>query len=139
MTHVYHMSSYLISSCDVERLECTKLLVCTKLIMNSVYFPAAQVVLFLRRIVNVISTLSITNQYLLLKQANVDEQWATIRGTDSSSSPNHAPRIELSDVDLQWPWWAYKRDLDWLRLVLWENRPVKRCRESTTRGNYACL
>ena len=101
--------------------------------MNSVYFPA-QVVLLLRRIVNVISTLSITNQYLLLKQANVDEQWATSKVTNSPSL-KHTPPIESSDIDMQWPWWDYRRDWEWPRLVLWESRPVKLCQESTTRGN----
>ncbi|KAG6853811.1 hypothetical protein C0991_001057 [Blastosporella zonata] len=45
------------------------------LTMNSVYFPA-HVVLVLRRIVNVISSLSISNQYILLKQAQADEERA---------------------------------------------------------------
>ncbi|KAG5353918.1 hypothetical protein C0989_000161 [Termitomyces sp. Mn162] len=45
--------------------------------MNSVYFPA-HVVLVLRRIVNVLSSISISNQYILLKQAQADEERAKL-------------------------------------------------------------
>lgn len=103
-------------------------------IMNSVYFPA-QVVLLLRRIVNVISTLSISNQYLLLKQASADEQRVNTRVADSPSLKH--PQVKLGDVGVRWPWWwSYRRDWEWPRLMLQDKWPVKQYQETTTRGNY---
>ena len=95
--------------------------------MKSVYCPG-QVVLLLRRIVNVISTLSLSNQYLLLHQASSDEKR---RGVESSSSSLKQPGDE-------WPWWAYKRDWpgEWTPQVFLENRPVKPYQELSMRGNH---
>lgn len=102
-------------------------------IMNSVYFPA-QVVLLLRRIVNVISTLSISNQYLLLKQASADEQRVNTRVADSPSLKH--PQVKLGDVGVRWPWWwSYRRDWEWPRLMLQDKWPVKQYQETTTRAH----
>ncbi|RDB19050.1 Lipase 2 [Hypsizygus marmoreus] len=81
--------------------------------MSSVYFPA-HVVLVLRRIVNVISSLSISNQYLLIKQ---DRARARAQSTSTSTSTSTADAGTLNPpssraVDVEWPKW------DWPRLVL---------------------
>ncbi|KNZ78991.1 hypothetical protein J132_07143 [Termitomyces sp. J132] len=62
--------------------------------MNSVYFPA-HVVLVLRRIVNVLSSISISNQYILLKQAQADEERAKLHVINSKSSS--------ALLDQEWP------------------------------------
>jgi len=89
--------------------------------MNSVYFPA-HVVLILRRIVNVISTLSISNQYLL-KYANADEQ-STRADSPAKLSPflKQSPLSTRRDVDVEWPSWSYKRGWEWPPFGLRENR-----------------
>ena len=73
--------------------------------MSGISFPV-QVALLLRRLVNVISTFSVSNQYLLLKQARAEEKAAL----DSDGS--RPTRTALSSLKL----------LDW-RWVLW-NTPV---------------
>ncbi|KAF8073499.1 Alpha/Beta hydrolase protein [Lyophyllum atratum] len=73
--------------------------------MNSVYFPA-HVVLVLRRIVNVISTLSISNQYLLLKQAKLDDERPRNPGVPFDDLAGHG-----------WPRRTSRSTWDWHRLV----------------------
>ncbi|KAG6820623.1 hypothetical protein H0H93_014226 [Arthromyces matolae] len=74
--------------------------------MNSVYFPA-NVVLVLRRIVNVISTLSISNQYILLKQAQADEERTKV----SVIKPSGTSLLDFQGQ--RWPKWDSIRDWDW--------------------------
>lgn len=74
--------------------------------MNSVYFPA-HVVVIIRRLVNVVSTLSISNQYLLHQQSLVK--------LDELPSSNNFNCLEhpfdcLKNVE--WPWWAVRRNWD---------------------------
>ena len=71
--------------------------------MNSLYFPA-HVVVIIRRLVNVVSTFSISNQYLLHRQ--------TLPNSDESPSLNNLkqPFDGLSNV--QWPWWTVKSNWD---------------------------
>lgn len=74
--------------------------------MNSVYFPA-HVVVIIKRLVNVVSTLSISNQYLLHQQ--------TLAKPDESQSSHNLNCIEhpfdcLKNVE--WPWWAVRRNWD---------------------------
>ncbi|GLB38160.1 putative triacylglycerol lipase [Lyophyllum shimeji] len=76
--------------------------------MNSVYFPA-HVVLVLRRIVNVISSLSISNQYLLLRQAQADEE----RIRHRTSPPSSRKRVSLRESSS----WPSCLTWDWPRLV----------------------
>ncbi|KAG5636088.1 hypothetical protein H0H81_009136 [Sphagnurus paluster] len=77
--------------------------------MNSVYFPA-HVVLVLRRIVNVISSLSISNQYILLKQAQADEERLKL-------THNAQVRSVRALDELEWPRRATRSTWDWHRLL----------------------
>jgi triacylglycerol lipase len=111
--------------------------------MSSVYFPA-HVVLILRRIVNVISTLSISNQYLLLKRASTDEQRGSCGGVGSShdlssSSLKNSLRVELSGVGVEWPWWVYERGWEWPWIVRQVGRSVAPSHAYTTSGNEVGL
>ena len=76
--------------------------------MNSVYFPA-HVVLIIKRLVNVVSTLSISNQYFLHQQtpAKTDE-------LPSANNLNGTGSMRPSDClkDVEWPWWAVRRNWD---------------------------
>ncbi|KAG6812104.1 hypothetical protein H0H92_004333 [Tricholoma furcatifolium] len=81
--------------------------------MNSVYFPA-HVVLVLRRIVNVISTLSISNQYILLKQAQADEERAKPLTVKPQTSLQQLERRES-------PKWNSLRNWDWSRTMGFNN------------------
>ncbi|PPQ73240.1 hypothetical protein CVT24_009951 [Panaeolus cyanescens] len=86
--------------------------------MNSVYFPA-HVVVIIRRLVNVVSTLSISNQYILHRQAqqaqhNTSDQ-ATAQGHDTSSTSSR--KQSLSDFNSsEWPWRYLKNN--WDRVIL---------------------
>jgi hypothetical protein len=64
--------------------------------MSNVYFPVQIVVLF-RRLVHVISTLSISNHYLLARQGNQVE--------DSTKQKHKQPEGTFSWPNLNWPWW----------------------------------
>ncbi|KAH0586459.1 hypothetical protein H2248_007691 [Termitomyces sp. 'cryptogamus'] len=76
--------------------------------MNSVYFPA-HVVLVLRRIVNVLSSISISNQYILLKQAQADEERAKLHVINSKSSS--------ALLDQEWPSLTSLKSWDWRRTL----------------------
>ncbi|KAG6844064.1 hypothetical protein H0H87_010062 [Tephrocybe sp. NHM501043] len=76
--------------------------------MNSVYFPA-HVVLVLRRIVNVISSLSISNQYILLKQAQADEERSRLNFKIPSQRVLNLPVRE-------WSQWKSLSGWDWSRV-----------------------
>lgn len=78
--------------------------------MSSVYFPA-HVVLVLRRIVNVISSLSITNQYILLKQAKADQ--------DRTQKPQMTPNLS----GVKWPSWTFKHRWDYAQPASPESIP----------------
>ena len=86
--------------------------------MSSVYYPA-HVVLVLRRIVNLISTLSISNNYLLPKSTITD----TDRGIVAHSTVN-APLSVISSSpfvrhnELWWPWSFRQHDWNWISLRL---------------------
>lgn len=88
--------------------------------MSSVYFPA-HVVLVFRRIVNVISTLSISNQYLLLKKAKSDEDPARyLHLAEKSTNVSNSPLLrELKGT--QQSWWASGSNWGWPRFVLLES------------------
>lgn len=78
--------------------------------MNSVYFPT-HVVLVFRRIVNVLSSLSISNQYILLKQAQADEEPTKfhVKALKASSQP-------LRDLQgREWPALTSLKSWDWRR------------------------
>lgn len=91
-------------------------------IMNSVYVPA-HVALILRRIVNVISTLSISNQYLLSKRTQAEQHSIE----DKQGEPSHRrPRsfgegaVAASSwenfgvlKDVGWPAWTQRGPWDW--------------------------
>ena len=92
--------------------------------MSSVYFPAHVVVLF-RRIVNVVSTISISNQYVLSTQSGL---------ADDTVHPKMGPRnwpapSEQSFAyfrNLEWPWWTQRRDWDGISVVGEEIRKAQR-------------
>ncbi|KAG6919636.1 hypothetical protein DXG01_003500 [Tephrocybe rancida] len=79
--------------------------------MSSVYFPA-HVVLVLRRIVNVISSLSISNQYILLKQAQAEEERTKLQANPKASSQ----RI-LDIQGREWPRWNSFSEWEWPRTM----------------------
>ena len=84
--------------------------------MSSVYYPA-HVVLVLRRIVNVISTFSISNNCLLSKSTITDSD----RGTVVHSTVNAPPSVVSSSPfvhhnDLWWPWSFRRHDWNWISL-----------------------
>jgi hypothetical protein len=109
--------------------------------MNSVYVPV-HVVVLLRRIVNVISSLSISNQYLLLKQAKADEEraWADARAKSPLSAGVAAKppsQRALDDVkSVEWPWWAFRDRWEWPRLIIVDKVAVgqKRRHNSPSQG-----
>lgn len=74
--------------------------------MNSVYFPA-HVVLILRRLVNVVSTLSISNQYLLHQQTltKPDE-------VPGLNTPNDLKQPLDCLKNVEWPWWTARSNWD---------------------------
>lgn len=83
--------------------------------MSSVYFPA-QVVVLIRRLVNVVSTLSLSNQYLL-QRAKREEfltggnqtSCPTERTSGVSSWSSRSPDMS------EWPWWMSKDNWEWSR------------------------
>ncbi|KAJ3771310.1 alpha beta-hydrolase [Lentinula raphanica] len=70
--------------------------------MSSVYYPAQVVVLF-RRLVNVISTFSISNHYLLHHSKPRNSQPSYVDEKDQESS--------------DWPWWMLRGSWEWPWLV----------------------
>jgi|ERR1700722_3266929 len=106
--------------------------------MNSVYFPVQIVVLF-RRLVNVISTLSISNQYLLLtRQSSRFEEGEAVNTTAAVQQARKFGSFSWSV--LEWPWLTWT----WRRLVVFENtakllgQPADAFQEGTTlKGNFA--
>ncbi|KAG6887327.1 hypothetical protein C0995_016146 [Termitomyces sp. Mi166 len=82
--------------------------------MNSVYFPA-HVVLVLRRIVNVLSSLSISNQYILLKQAQADEERAKLQPTNPKASSLAPSLLDLQGQE--WPNLTSLKSWDWRRTL----------------------
>lgn len=74
--------------------------------MNGVYFPV-QVAVLLRRLVNVISGLSISNQYMLLKQARAEE---VELGASRDSAPALSSWATLDALkSVEWSWWSWPR------------------------------
>jgi triacylglycerol lipase len=79
--------------------------------MSSIYFPAHVIVLF-RRIVNVVSTISLSNQYVLSTQTN----WG-----DDAVQPNIGPSDWRASIpskqslahfrNIEWPRWS--RSINW--------------------------
>jgi len=83
--------------------------------MSSVYYPA-HVVLVLRRIVNVISTLSISNHYLLPKNTVTDSDRGTVAQSTVNLPPSSSPLARHNE--LEWPWSFRRRDWNWISLGL---------------------
>ncbi|TFK39091.1 Alpha/Beta hydrolase protein [Crucibulum laeve] len=82
--------------------------------MNSVYVPV-HVVVLLKRFVNVVSTLSISNQYILYKHAKAEEARL---GAETKPTPSRNPTLEtLNGVKGgNWPWWLLRSNWDRIRL-----------------------
>jgi len=96
--------------------------------MSSVFFPV-HVVVPLRRLLNVISTLSISKQYLLLKQANVE--------VDAAKPEVEVPKFQCTGTRLKtqispwrtfealgamkWSWWTYWDGWDWPQFTILDN------------------
>ena len=80
--------------------------------MNYVYFPAP-VVLILRRLANVISTLSISNQYILAKSARSEE--LTDGAITEERQPEEPPAPSSWDTihALRWPTWMNRNTWQW--------------------------
>ncbi|KAJ3801958.1 alpha beta-hydrolase [Lentinula aff. detonsa] len=70
--------------------------------MSSVYYPTQVVVLF-RRLVNVISTFSISNQYLLKHAKPGNNQLESVNGKEQEGS--------------DWSWWVFKASWKWPWLI----------------------
>jgi hypothetical protein len=84
--------------------------------MNSVYFPAP-VALILRRLANVLSTLSISSQYLLTKRAQAEELDITVE-QDGKQSPTEDPTPSSWDIIralriVEWPTWMSRSAWEW--------------------------
>lgn len=82
--------------------------------MSSVYFPAHVVVLF-KRLINVVSTLSISNQYVLYTQAKakVDSSETPRTSTtirDGLNAVRNDPSRSLHYLkDVEWTRWMHRR------------------------------
>jgi hypothetical protein len=94
--------------------------------MNNVYFPV-QVAILLRRLANALSTLSISNQYLVRNTKSQDEQDAN--AADKSCDADHGQRAPLPPpspswailralYDVTWPRWAFGESWDWPKFTL---------------------
>ncbi|PPQ88386.1 hypothetical protein CVT25_011265 [Psilocybe cyanescens] len=77
--------------------------------MSSVYFPAHVVVLF-KRLVNVVSTLSISNQYVLYTKADPSEVPRTSTTIwDGLNAVRNDPSSSLEYLrDVEWPRWMHQ-------------------------------
>src|SRR5882762_672980 len=82
--------------------------------MNSVYFPAP-VVLILRRLANVLSTLSISNQYLLAKGARAEEFVEDEKQSAESAPSSWDTLRALREVE--WPTWMNRNTWEWPRFM----------------------
>ena len=91
-------------------------------VMNNVYIPV-HVALLLRRLANVISGLSISNQYLLAQRARAEER------DDARLNPSSTP--EQPPTNGQWPKWMLGAQWDWSRIAaspaLGSDRIVLKC------------
>ena len=76
--------------------------------MNYVYFPAP-VVLILRRLANVISTLSISNQYLLMNGTRAEDQEETECSKEKLSSWGTIQALR----EVGWPTWLNRDTWQW--------------------------
>jgi hypothetical protein len=76
--------------------------------MSSIYFPT-HVVAIIRRLLNVVSTLSISNQYFLHRQTLAKPDELSISNNLNGTSPLQ-PLDCLKNVE--WPWWAVRRNWD---------------------------
>ncbi|KAF8158484.1 Alpha/Beta hydrolase protein [Crassisporium funariophilum] len=100
------------------RLACPQILDVDKT-MNSVYFPAHVVVIF-KRLFNVVSTLSISNQFIQHKQAqgNVDDHSRLAACVGQLQKPllfsSKEPFERLKNVE--WPWWNLRNNWDLVML-----------------------
>jgi len=73
--------------------------------MTSVYFPAHVFILF-RRLVNVVSTLSISNHYISYSRQD------DVPPTVSSKDASHLPRPPQAAWNLDWPWCTIRTTCD---------------------------
>lgn len=78
--------------------------------MNNIYIPV-HVALLLRRLANVISGLSISNQYLLVQRARADER------ADARLTADHSPSPAQPTSVAQWPKWMQGSHWDWPRMA----------------------
>jgi triacylglycerol lipase len=98
--------------------------------MNSVYFPV-QIAALIRRLVNVISTLSLTNQYLLPR----------IQADNSSppSQPLQRPSEQLASLftqpDTGWNWLISAYKLQWSNFVEPVNSASSNLADTPERGS----
>ncbi|KAF9009441.1 Alpha/Beta hydrolase protein [Cyathus striatus] len=83
--------------------------------MSSLYVPVNVFLLF-RRLVNVVSTLSISNQYFLYHPASPP---IPNQSSPTSRAPFAAATPSISD-QVDWPWWACRSN--WDRIMLSDNR-----------------
>ena len=95
--------------------------------MNTVYFPV-EVVILLRRLANVLSTLSLSNhwQYILLRKARTEDD-----GTKHIPADNEEecrPSFWSLVQALRWPQWALILRSNWH----WSKSTSRIAREDTT-------
>lgn len=94
---------------------------CSLLAMNNIYVPV-HVFVFFRRILNVVSSFSIKNQYVTrgrakLEKIRVAEHGSRVGAPQDFSIFQGSPWRALRGFkDVEWPWWTSRRN--WDRLVL---------------------
>lgn len=89
--------------------------------MNSVYVPA-QVAILLRGIVNVVSTLSISHQYILLRRRATEEDVSgpveQVKKQKTMASESVKSWKTLRDLqEVEWPSWTNRTSWDWPAFV----------------------
>ena len=104
--------------------------------MSSVCFPAHVVVLF-RRIVNVVSTISISNQYVLSTQSGLADDTFHSKTRSASSKQSFA-----YFRNLEWPWWTQRIDWDGITVVgedIYGSREIRKAQGLSARDDYGMV
>lgn len=107
--------------------------------MSSVYFPAHVVVLF-RRIVNVVSTISISNQYVLSTQSGLADDTVHPKMGSSNWSASFPSKQSFAYFrNLEWPWWTQRRDWGGISVVgeeICAPRDFRKAQRLSVRDDY---
>jgi len=101
--------------------------------MSSVYFPAHVVVLF-RRIVNVVSTISISNQYVLSTQSGLADD--TVHSKTGPNLPASSKQSFAYFRDLEWPWWTHWDGISVVGEDIYAPREIRKAQGLSARDDY---